>query len=232
MIAAYYQAYKKPQCVSFVLKNFRKHYPNSTVILISDGGDNFQTLADSYNCVYFYENNLSPDNLISMGLSGNYFKHYSILISFVNRIKKALSLIDEKYFMILEDDVYVLKQTNILKLTHDMNGSNPQESLPSSVCNFLNKQFPIPYSGCGGCILNTQFFKTILTDENITNGIIEYCNTTNERWASDSILSYLCIRHGGTIGDWDGFGEYWEPNIKEELNNNTIEVLHQYKVFY
>jgi hypothetical protein len=230
MIAGYYQAYKKPQCVSFVLKNFRIHYPKSTIVLISDGGDDFKNLSNQYNCTYFYENNLSNND--NKNLSDNYFYNPLILINYLNRIKKSLSFFKEKYFMILEDDVYVHKKTKFHSLKNDMNGSNLNESLPKNICNNLNKEFPLPYSGCGGCILNTKFFKDILTDKNIIFGVNEYCRLTNERWASDTILSYMCLKNGGSIGDWKGFGEYWEPFIQNELNNGTIEVLHQYKVLY
>lgn len=231
MIAAYYQAYNKPDCVSFVLKNFRIYYPYSTVVLISDGGYDFSNLATQYNCTYFYENNLS-NNTNNKNLSDSYFYSPLILINYLKRLQKGISHFKEKYFMILEDDVYVMNKTQSKKLIYDMNGSNPNESLPRSICNSLNKNFPLCYSGCGGCILNTKFFKNILTDENIISGVNTYCSVSNERWASDAILSYMCLRYGGSIGDWEGFGEYWEPLIHDEINNNTIEVLHQYKVMY
>ena len=35
----FYQVYKNQKAVRFVLENFRKHFPDNPVILISDGGD-------------------------------------------------------------------------------------------------------------------------------------------------------------------------------------------------
>lgn len=234
MIGGYYQAYNKPKCVDFVLNHFRNQYPDSDVVLISDGGDDFTSLASKYNCNYFYEDNLSGDKSIkSKGLAGFYFHSPEVLVNYVLRMSKHLNLIKQDYFIILEDDVVVLNKSKDLK--YDINGSNPTESLPESVCMDL-KQIPrISYGACGGCILNTNFFKNILRQSNlkqIEDQIRQYCNLTTERWASDAILSYICLANGGTIGDWDGFGETWESDIVERINKNEVEILHQYKNFY
>jgi hypothetical protein len=234
MIGAYYQAYNKPQCVDFVLDNFRKHYPNSDVVLVSDGGHDFSELATKYNCIYFYEQNLSGDTSDkSKGLAASYFHSPEVLINYVLRFGKYISYINQNQFIILEDDVLVLNKTK--ELNHDINGSNPTESLSYSVCMDLKNVSKINYGACGGCILKTNFFKTILSEKNLNNikeQIKRYCKLTNERWASDAILSYICLANNGSIGDWDGFGETWEKDIIPRLNNNEIEILHQYKNFY
>jgi hypothetical protein len=232
MIGAYYQAYKKPKCVEFVLSNYRKHYSDTDIILISDGGDDFSNLAKKYNCIYFYENNLSGIHSDkSKGLAESYFHSPEILINYVFRMAKYLPLIKQEHFIILEDDVLVLNKTNNLK--YDINGSNPLESLPQSVCIDLKQVLKLNYGACGGCILNTNFFTNILKQTNLSlikNQIQHYCDLTTERWASDAILSYICLANNGTIGDWDGFGETWEKDIMDRIDK--LEVLHQYKNLY
>ena len=48
----FYQVYNNERAVRFVLDNFRNHFPNNPVVLISDGGDNFSNVADEYNCKF------------------------------------------------------------------------------------------------------------------------------------------------------------------------------------
>jgi hypothetical protein len=54
-IGAYYQCYKRDNCVDFVLNNYRKFYNDSTVILVCDGGSDHINVSKKYNCKYFYE---------------------------------------------------------------------------------------------------------------------------------------------------------------------------------
>ena len=43
----FYQVYKNHKAVRFVLENFRKQFPDNPVVLISDGGDDFTSMADA-----------------------------------------------------------------------------------------------------------------------------------------------------------------------------------------
>lgn len=234
MIGAYYQAYKKPNCVEFVLKNYRKHYPDTDLVLVSDGGDDFSDLAKQYNCIYFYEDNLSgPYSDKSKGLASSYFHNENILLNYALRFGKYIQKIKNQQFMILEDDVYVINNTSILP--YDLNGINLTESLPEPVCMDLKNVKRIPYGACGGCIFNTDFFKNIFSEsnlENITNQVKKYCSLTNEKWASDAIISYLCFANNGTSGVWNGLGETWQTNLVDRINKGEIDVIHQYKVYY
>lgn len=235
MIGAYYQAYKKPNCVKFVLENYRKHYPDSDVILVSDGGDDFSELAKKYNCLYFYESNLSgifSDK--SKGLAASYFHSPEVLINYILRFGKYIKHIKDDRFMILEDDVYVIQKT-LSETPYDLNGINLTETLPESVCLDLQNVKKIPYGGCGGCILNTKFFKNIFTDKNtikVIDQVKKYCLLTKERWASDAIVSYICAANNGTMGVWNGLGETWQKDLGDRLNNKTVDVIHQYKNLY
>jgi hypothetical protein len=235
MIGAFYQAYNKPRCVDFVLSNFRKHYPDTDVVLISDGGNDFSDIAAKYKCMYFYEQNLSGDmSDKSKGLASSYFHSSDVLVNYVLRFGKYIQNIKNKKIMILEDDVYVIQKTSS-DTPYDLNGINLLESLPEPVCMYLKNISKIPYGGCGGCILKTEFFQNILKEENkkqVVEQVNKYCSLTNERWASDSIISYICVANGGSMGVWDGLGETWQKDLIPRLNNKTVDVIHQYKNFY
>ena len=46
----YYAVYKNKKATNVVLTNFRKHFPDNPIVLISDGGDDFSDLAEKFNC--------------------------------------------------------------------------------------------------------------------------------------------------------------------------------------
>jgi hypothetical protein len=248
-LGAYYQAYKRPNCVDFVLTNFRQHYPNTPVVLVSDGGDDFSNLANKYNCKYFFEENLTCFHDVVDGNRYNYPKKWinnadeklSALKKYIKRIGNHIKKLNTDYFILLEDDVYVMNKTNLDSLEYKINGNNPHHSYPEEVCQYLIKQNYLSYGGCGGCIFDVKFFDTIINkNPNIEDQIDIYCNLTRHYtnngnqnwWGSDAILSFLCYYHGGNIGPYSGFCEVWHHNYDERKNLNAIEVLHQYKVNY
>ena len=230
-IGAYYQCYKNRESLNFVLENFRKNYIDSTVVLLCDGGYDFESEARNFNCHYFYETKLKTKvNLI--------FENFESCVSYLERLKKSLNFINENFFILLEDDVYVIK-TVTDSLFFDINGCNFNEFLSEKICKVLNDRLnknhkKYFYGGFGGCILNKHFFINILSDEKKWKkdiGIF-YENSTTLDLASDKILSFLCIINNGTIGNYDGFCETWYNDYEKRMSNKTVEVLHQYKKYY
>lgn len=232
MLGAYYQVYKQHHCVDYVLSKYRRFYTNTDVVLISDGGDDYTHIAQKYKCNYTYEKNLSGEKSNKQhGLSGLYFHTPQILIDYVTRFKTHISKIRQKYFILLEDDVVVLNHTDVSTFNKQIYGKNIRESLPQPICKYLNADI-IPYGGCGGNIFDKEFFVNALNTKDYTSDINHYCHLTKEKWASDSILSYLCILYGGKLVEWSRFGNMWEKDIKTKLENNDIDILHDFKELY
>ena len=233
-IGAYYQCYNRKESTNFVLKNFRLHYPTSNCVLICDGGLDFSKASKEYNCFYLYENRIANvKNLV--------FNDPKYLFEFINRMAKYIKKIQEDFFMILEDDVFVMSNTNISDLIYDINGCNFGEFLDKSLYNLIKDKNPNKiyekglFSGaCGGSILRNSFFiEHLSNNESLGNDIIEYCKNSNQNnWASDRFLSYLCWKYGGNIGQYKGFCETWYQDYNIRMKNKDIEVLHQYKDLY
>lgn len=248
-LGAYYQAYRRPNCVNFVLNNFRNYYPNSPIHLVSDGGNDFSDLARKYNCVYSYEENLTCFHGKNDGVRYNYPQKWfndpegkkNSLKKYVKRIGNHTKNMNVDYFLLLEDDVYVMNKTNLDELKYQINGNNPHHSFPVEVSNYLANTNFLSYGGCGGCIFDRLFFdKVINQNTNLDNEIETYCNLTSKYvddgnqnwWGSDAILSFLCFLHKGTIGNYNGFCEVWHHDYSIRKQDNRIEVLHQYKEKY
>ena len=66
----FYQVFRKNKAVYFALENFRKHFPENPIVLISDAGDDFSDYAEEFNCIFdMRENNIFGPSLGIMELS-------------------------------------------------------------------------------------------------------------------------------------------------------------------
>jgi len=237
-IAAFYQCYKQSRAFLHAVDTYRHVYPTETLFIINDEGDeSFDAIAKLYGAVYSYRPSIG--HLCWSNRAGP--TDPSIIkkpLGWLLRIQEALQVIREPYFMFLEDDVWVQKQTALSSLEFDLNGCNPHELLVPSVQAYLRERNPILkesilyIGGCGGCILRSEFFRRILADPaQIEKDLVQYYQLGGII-ASDQIISYLTYLYGGTLGLFTGFSESWQPSYKQRQAEGTIEVLHQYKELY
>lgn len=233
-IDAYYQCYKQKDALRSVLKTYRTHYTDTNLVLISDGGLDFAEEAKQYNCIYSYEKNATNNkNLI--------FDNTNKLFTWAFRFFSSLKHFKNKYFILLEDDVFIFKKIKTSNLQFNINGCNENAIFPELAQNdirlnniFYKNKKNIFYGGCGGCVFDTQFFKDLeMTEEKLKEEVEYYCNLVyKDYWASDAFITFLCLFYGGTIGNYEGFCETWHSNYLNRLFSDNIEVLHQYKVLY
>jgi len=54
-IGAYLQCYKNPYATYKCLESFRKIYPHSTVVLLSDNGYHYMEMAKHFKCIYIHK---------------------------------------------------------------------------------------------------------------------------------------------------------------------------------
>jgi signal peptidase I len=228
-ITAYYQCYKNKKALIYVLDSFKKKYPDSNIILVNDGGDDFEDIANHYKCDYFYEKKSQTTK------NALYFTENSIF-DYINNIRKHILTINTPYVILLEDDVVVVKKITMNDLKYDINGCNHSTRIEDSVFNLIKKEnielIDRFYGGCGGCILNTNFFKKVFHNKEKLKLDLNEFILNSKTYASDYILSYLCLRNNGTIGQYPGFCETWHQDYQNRILNNSIEVLHQFKNLY
>ena len=103
MVGAFFQCYKNPTATYYALMNFRKAYPDSTVVLLSDSGFIYEKMANHFNAIYIH----SSENLgVAFG-ENKTIKDIRRFSDYLSRLKYALSFIKDDYFMWLEDDVVI-----------------------------------------------------------------------------------------------------------------------------
>jgi hypothetical protein len=244
---AYYQCHKNPLATYKCLESFRRLYPDTSIVLVSDNGYNYSEMAKLFNCEYihFDENmwliwefdnnnvNLEPGNVYEL-LRNKYVEPINWVNKLFERFELVFPKIKEEYFMWLEDDVVINKLIDD-PLLFDINGYNPNSyttvmktQLSKKYTNIdINKNYT--WSGGGGSIFNKTNILNFIKNKEIINELVsnwlKYDLTINI--VCDYLLSTITHINGGTVGACngasDGPRDYQHPNI-------TVQ--HQYKRYY
>lgn len=226
-LGAYFQCHKNPYATYKCLESFRKHYPNNTIILLSDNGYDYSEMAKYFDCIYIHSFESIPfiyNDMDSRLLHGN---------KLINRIKESIGLIKEDYFIWLEDDVLINdKITDIFK--YDLNGYCP--NFVSSFWNineiykkynFIEPNKQYVWSGQGGSVFKKESILQYLSNkpviDDVLNNWVIYNFTSNI--CQDFLLSMIIHFNNGTIGYYDG-------HMDCTYMNENIKVQHQYKYWY
>ena len=105
----FYQVYTNKKPVRFVLDNFRQHFPDNPITLISDGGVDFSDIAEEYNCSFHLRENIFGNE--ENGYDRHCYDAYRT-IEWWKRQKLTCEECGCDYTMIMEDDVYVKSHFN------------------------------------------------------------------------------------------------------------------------
>lgn len=234
-LAAFYQCYDRPTAFEHTLRSFRTVYPDSELWIVNDGGNqDLHAIATQYGATHYeYEANIGGG--ISLTWK-NTDTIYTNVLTWLGRLRKFVMSTNASHFVLLEDDVWIKRKTDVMNLNFDINGCNKRELLPPPVCNYIKTIRPsnttFYYGGCGGCIFRTATLRRIFADVNeYEDHVRTYCSF-KRCIASDTIISFLVLVYGGTIGTWDGYAEMWYNDIQQRLNTDRVEILHQYKALY
>jgi hypothetical protein len=232
-IGAFYQCFKQPKALINVLRCFRKVYPDSTVVLVSNNGDNMENIAKFFNCNYVH-------SLESNSKHSVYFEDGEGVKLYVKRIYEAAQKIKEDYILLLADDVHVWKP--ITNLKYDLNGGEGywRGRLKRKLANLFRKN-KITYSKYDdmraygdGFIMRKKFILDHFND--IDAPLKEFMPSIKAKYGgllpSDVCINTLTVYFGGSVGPYCGWYEktrlfYWPRKLL-----GTIQVSHQEKFFY
>jgi GR25 family glycosyltransferase involved in LPS biosynthesis len=226
-LSAYYQCYKNPKSFLRVMNAFQTHYPNSTIVVSNDGGDDYSSYCASItsNTVHYsyYPKTRPPSKQLA-------YRTVEPLLDFLSRLWQSFPLYKESHIVLLEDDVHILRR-HTLPFEHTINGMNPAYELPKAMKDVLiEKGYKGHFylGGCGGCVISKTFYERIPFSE--VESLLR--KVTVPVYASDVALVFLALYYGGSINKYDEFGEMFYPNIQSLLVENKLAFLHQYKLDY
>tara|TARA_R100000005_G_C4998229_1_gene204926 strand:- start:2361 stop:3092 length:732 start_codon:yes stop_codon:yes gene_type:complete len=234
----YYAAYKNEKATRFVLENFRKHFPENPILLISDGGDDFSHLAKEFNCGYEHVHNIfepKEDMYCS-----------TRMLEYWRRLKLSTDYCNKEYLMILEDDVYIRNYFEInrhFNLCGSRKGCQFSSLIKKELRDITHRNIDI-YGMCGGSFFNVEIFNKIYHEVilDIKNNHDEKIKNKEDnkkdpkrglvRWSSlgstDSNITYhFCKR-----------GYFYEPNPwmietgEANWRNSEHPIVHDYKEKY
>ena len=221
----YLQCYKKPYATYQAINSVRTHYPDCTIVILSDNGYDYTELAKHFNCIYIH----SKENIPVVRYDVDTGKHVESFLKLVDRTYNVFRLIKEDYVMWLEDDVSInQKITDTFK--YDLNGYCPNSINISALkekYTFLDENNVYRFSGHGGSVYHrTNLMKSFENKEMIVDVLRNWIKYKfGNAIAQDILFSVLITLNNGTIGKYKG---HEDCNIYD----SNIPVQHQYKIYY
>lgn len=222
-LAAIFQCYKNPLATYECLESFRRFYPDSQVVLLSDNGYDYTEMAKHFKCTYIHET-------AHCGLSAKKTDGY---LQTVERLLKMITQIRSDYFILLEDDVIIYDRYSH-EFKGDINGNcinkirmSVLKNIPFSIVKNEDKV----YTGHGGSVYRTKSIVGVLNNEEQIKWVIEQWEMIGlgPMIDVDIFLSLIVLINGGTI--------HHLTQHKDLLTNhvggtNGIAALHQVKHSY
>lgn len=228
-IGGYYQCYKQELAFVKTCQTFREVYPNQSLVIVSDNGNDYRKYADEYHATYWQNKNRSGNGIT------NQLTSTSLARLFITNFLKGARLMKEKYFVLLEDDVRVMRPVAIHNPSHDIIGNNtPGAAFPENVARYLKTHgFRVTdFQGCGGSLFRTDFWKNIPDDEVLHAQIVQFGKLTGDQYHSDQLLPFLCLLRSGTIANGQDLYSTEFSDRKSRDGVFSTAILHQFKVYY
>jgi hypothetical protein len=223
-IGAYFQCHKSPYATYKSLESFRNVYKTEPVVLLSSNGYNYEKMAKHFNCEYIH----SYEGIsFIQELTTDYKQNAKKLIE---RVVSAFKILDCKYIIWLEDDVYVHKRVPA-DMMYDINGYAPnifRRDTIEKLSNFgLNVNRNYRFTGHGGSVYKCDAFINAMKNTSLIDYILDNWTSLSlpVNVCHDLLFSLLIICNGGTTGPYNGHIDY------NELNSSCI-IQHQYKKYY
>jgi len=221
-IAGHFACYKDKRATYEALKSFRQHFPDAPVHLCSDAGDNFQDIADHFECDYTHF-----DKPVGNGRTTEFDTHEKAKEWFHRLDDTCERYPEADWIVILEDDV---RTQGPIRHFPPASMAGPCTMPFSSVAQYAIKlRHPNltihGYSGCGGTIIHRETFQRCM--RNFYD--IGQVALLDGRLAihSDAMLTYSFLWNGFENAPWLDHSER-----SRGIGRPDAAFDHQFKAFY
>ena len=224
-LGAYYQVYNNKKATSFVLESFRRHFPDSPVLLISDGGEDFSDLAQKYNTSFVKLHNI-------FGKSDDTYYDSERMIEAWKRHKMSVENANTDYVMILEDDVLV--QNTVEFGDFSFKGST-NEPLPNIAIGLIKENDGWVdhgrYGASGGSVYSSTEFLEVFPN------VIEFTEKHHNdllhhpEFHGIGAIDLNLVFHFNRMGKSYENAE-WLAQLRLQSNWRSYPIVHQYKEHY
>lgn len=245
-LCVFFQSYKNKEATEFVIKNFRRHHPDSPFTLFSDAGCDFSLTAKKYNCNYIH-------SFINLGRQG----HQKIKIESEYSVDRWLAFNKEEIFvwlnrfyqackfglnqgsthiLMLEDDVYITNKITLNPSWDFSCGCNERNFVNSGVLEYIKEKYSCNpnvdyYACCGGAIFNCKIFVEKYFDiYKFIDNDFEILQSLDRRmgWI-DFYMQIIYYVIGCKYTPNPQFVETWMP---VDWRSSKYSIVHQYKELY
>ncbi len=231
-LGGYYQCFKQPYAFINVLQAYREVYPSSSLIIVSDAGDDFSQAALYFQAKSYTTNKLRGGNGITTNMTDA-----TKLKDFLRNFLIGAQKIEQKYFTLLEDDVMFSHAVYIEETSlEDITGMNEpfvllHIKLLNHIQEFTNYKGPAYVTGCGGSIFKTSFWNQLVWDT--VEKQLDFFVSCNVGFHADIALSFICYMNNGTTVCGKNLLPADMTEIEPKIGAvRSPAILHQYKDFY
>lgn len=225
-LGAFYQVYNNKPAARHVLGHFKQCFPNSPVVLISDGGEDFSDVAHEYGCFYTKRHNI-VNNFINPCNAAQMREWWF-------RQKLTTKVCKTDYVILLEDDVYIQQSFEIKEDFH-LRGVRCGNAFSPMMLKDISDSSPIlhhtnDYGMCGGSIYNTASLLSVYSD------VVREIKERHDNLLSNSQYYLLGVYDANIVYHFNKRGYTYEqsPWLGEVLRNPgymNYPIIHQYKKF-
>lgn len=222
-LAGFYQCHKNPKNFLGCMESFRAHYPGASVVVVSDGGYNYRDYCKKFGYDYTY---VTKEQNMARPLA---YTSSEAVLKYFERLWAAFAKMRESHFILLEDDVRIIRRHTV-SFKYSINGCGYGMRLPDCIIEKLKEKKytgPYFYGGCGGCVLDKNFFAAIPFER--VRKLLE--ETALTEFHTDQLFTFIALYFGGTIGQYEEFAEMHKRG-PQRVEAGTVAFLHQYKVDY
>ena len=221
-LGAFHQTYYKKFAFKMAYNQFRKHFPDSPYVILSDCGDDFSEYQNDKTFFIKSELRNYGGGSGAVRLFTNPENDY-VWIDWYERIKKACELCQTDYLIMMEDDVLIKSN---FKIDFDFDICGPTiNKLDGMIIKFIENIVGYKISGWygfnGGCMLNC---KTYLQNyDNLIQNFKKY-----HKIYTDNYQNLIAL-----AGDANTMIQFYL--LGKEYSSSPWygkEIIHPYKAFY
>jgi len=239
-IGFYSHVYRNLRATQGCLESIRKFYPSNPIVISCDGGEDYSYLCTRYNATYFY-------NKKHLGYPTQpYGFRVDDALEWLDRMYRAVLQMNTEYFIMMEDDVLLVKKITIDK-NWDMAGQpmlyeGQVPLMPEPFLDIIEKYSGVRpkqnYYNCGGgSIFKTSTFLNnyesirVFLTKNMDK--IQTTIYPTLGWL-DCLLCVFFLLCGKQLNEnkrlYNNFP--LQRPFKKEVLTPEIEIVHNYKDLY
>lgn len=230
-LAIFHQCYNEENATEFAISEFKKYNSEYKYYLVSDGGEDYSSIAKKFNAEWFMEENTTMNELTGL-----------TVLKIVHRFKKYFTMSNSEYLLLMEDDVWCRGSININYEFNAIGANSPNNLYSKEVTDYIMSIYNIDiknkfYNLCGGSILKRDIFfdyydiiEDFLLHHHDTLIKLETDKNYNYVYGSlDSTLNILYNICKKDVGVNPELTETWRD---ADWKTNNKKLVHWYKSHY